>query len=83
MQELLKNYIQKELLSDQSDLDIGEDDNLLLEGLVDSLGMMQLIDFIEDKTDLTIPPEHVTIENFSTINLMSNYILKCIEKSKR
>ena len=51
-----------------------EDDNLLTGGLIDSLGMMRLVDFIEQNFDLRVRPEDVTIENFRTISAIATYI---------
>jgi acyl carrier protein len=48
--------------------------DLLSEGIIDSLGMMKLIRFIEDKFDLKVRPEDMTIENFTSIETISNYI---------
>ena len=41
---------------------------LVLKQLVDSLGVMRLIAWIEKRFDLRIPPEDVTIDNFETID---------------
>jgi acyl carrier protein len=66
----------KELLADQDDIDIQEDDNLLLSGLIDSLGIMRLITFIEQEFQVKVQPEDVTIENFSTIKIISDYLAR-------
>jgi len=69
---LLLDYIRDELL-DEAD-DIAADDNLLADGMVDSLGMLRLMDFIEQTFGITVPPEDFTIENFRTIDLMIVYL---------
>lgn len=51
----------------------GEDD-LLGSGLVDSLGVMQLIRFIEEKYGVTVPPADVTIEHFMTVDTLVVYL---------
>ncbi|MGD8444947.1 MAG: acyl carrier protein, partial [Desulfobacterales bacterium] len=76
-QAKLKQYMTKELLADQDDIDIQEDDNLLLSGLIDSLGIMRLITFIEQEFQVKVQPEDVTIENFSTINIIADYLSRC------
>ncbi|MGD8212424.1 MAG: acyl carrier protein [Desulfobacterales bacterium] len=75
-QAKLKQYMTKELLADQDDIDIQEDDNLLLSGLIDSLGIMRLITFIEQEFQVKVQPEDVTIENFSTIKIISDYLAR-------
>lgn len=52
----------------------GDDEDLLLSGLIDSLGVVRLIAFIEAEMGIRVPPEDVTIENFLTLQAMSDYL---------
>ena len=45
-------------------------------GLVDSIGVMRLIMYIEDEFDVQVPPEHVTIDNFRTVATIAGYLEK-------
>lgn len=69
----IKHFIAAEMVG-QPHLDIGDDDDLLLSGLVDSLGVVRLIAFLEEETGLSIPPGEITIENFGTVNAMVAYL---------
>ena len=71
-QEILKRYISENLLNGR--LQIEAEDDLLGDGLVDSMGIMWLIAFIEEKFEINVPPEDVTIENFRTIKLIDAYL---------
>lgn len=71
-QQAIKQYLTQELLSDHKNLSI--DDNLLIGGLVDSLGIMRLISFIEQHFGIRVPPEDVTIEHFRSIRVIGDYI---------
>jgi acyl carrier protein len=73
-QEALKRYLTQDLLSDHKNLNLSVDDNLLIGGLVDSLGIMQLISFIEQNFNIRVPPEDVTIEHFRSIRVIAEYI---------
>jgi acyl carrier protein len=57
-------------------------DKLLEGGIVDSLGLLTLIDFIEMTFEIIISDTDVGDENFSTINTMSTYITRSLEKQK-
>ncbi len=67
----LKSYIETSLLNGKS---VAVDENLLLSGLLDSLGVMSLVAYIEDNFAIAVPFEDVIIENFMTIDAMSQYI---------
>jgi acyl carrier protein len=54
------------------DIDINED--LLGSGIVDSLGMMRLVVFLEKEFKKKIGPEDMTVENFKTVQSISDYL---------
>lgn len=68
---LLKTYIEDTLLNHQG---ITADEDLLMSGLVDSLGVMSLIAFIEKTFSFKIPSEDVVYENFMTLETITTYI---------
>lgn len=74
MQNIIINYIEQELLSGQSDLKLEADEDILTTGLIDSIGIMNLITFLEQKFEVTIPAEDMTIENFMTVEIIETYI---------
>ena len=69
----LTEFIRKELLEDP-DYDLQASDELLLDGLVDSMGVMRLVDFIEAHTGLSIPTEDVIIDNFASVEAIVRYV---------
>jgi acyl carrier protein len=71
-QESIKDFLTTELLKDHRN--IGFDDNLLIGGLVDSLGVMLLISWVEEQFSMDVPPEDVTIEHFRSIRAIAEYI---------
>ena len=71
-QKILKDYISHELLNGRQTVDA--DDDLLGEGLIDSLGAMQFVAFIEDTFELKVPLEDITIQNFRTIESIDRYL---------
>jgi acyl carrier protein len=73
IKEQIKMFIVSDLTG-QPSLVIGDDEDLLLSGLVDSLGVVRLIAFLEEQTSVNIPPGEVTIENFGTVSAMVNYL---------
>lgn len=73
-QEVLTQFILQDLLKDGDRSHLGADDNLLTSGLVDSVDIIRLINFIEQQFDVQVPPGDVTIENFLTINVIADYL---------
>lgn len=54
--------------------DLGPDTDLLLTGYVDSLGVVRIVNWIEDELDVEVDPIDVTLENFQTVTAMVTYI---------
>jgi acyl carrier protein len=74
MDKILISYINDQFIEDEPAGPVGLQDDLLGEGIIDSLGMMKLIRFIEDKFEIKVRPEDMTIENFNSIASIANYI---------
>ena len=53
---------------------IKDDDVIPATGLLDSAGIMELVMWFESENGLEIDQDEITIENFGTINSMSNYL---------
>lgn len=73
MQKTILDYIQENLLNND-DITLSADDDILGSGLVDSLGIMKIIQFIEKKFEVKVPPEDMIIENFISVNAMEIYL---------
>lgn len=72
--DVLINFITEELLYGQEDEPVEPDTDLLVTGLVDSLGIMRLTLHIEETLGIVVPPEDITIENFLTVADMARYL---------
>ncbi len=75
MKEAINEYISQHLLAGATDTAISNSDDLLGSGLIDSMGMMRLIAFIEERFGIQVPPEEMVLEHFMTINDMEAYLL--------
>lgn len=53
---------------------VDKDDNLLEQGIVDSIGIMRLVAFVEETCNLKIPPQDLVIENFMTVQKLADYL---------
>ena len=73
MKERIRTFLEEEIL-DGGGAGLGDEDDLLLGGLVDSIGLMRLIAFLEESCRITVPPEDVTIERFRSISSIAAYL---------
>jgi acyl carrier protein len=70
--EQLIGFIQNAIAT--NDDPIEADTDLLLTGLVDSLGVILIVDWLEEQLDVEIDPADVTLENFRQVSDMLTYL---------
>jgi acyl carrier protein len=71
LKEQLIRFVSDELLSGTAE--VRGDEDLLADGLVDSLGMVRLVGYLEAQLGMTVPPVDFTIENFRSIDTVVAY----------
>ncbi len=69
----LTSFVESELAKGRKS-NIQPDDDLLSEGVIDSLGILQLVSFVEDKFNIQIDDEDVVLENFQSIAALNNFL---------
>jgi acyl carrier protein len=67
LRETLIKFIEDNVLGESHPLKIKPDTNLIEEGLIDSMGLIQLLLFVEKQTGIHIPDEQVLPEHFQTV----------------
>ena len=70
----IREFIAKELLS-AHDAPYPDDDDKLIEiGLIDSIGMLRLVSFLESNCGVSVSGEDFTESNFSSIRTILAYV---------
>jgi len=54
--------------------ELGDDDSLLRTGVITSLGVMELVDWVETTFGVSVEPSDITEENFDTVRSIARYI---------
>jgi acyl carrier protein len=68
--EIIIEYIENRLLPAGENIKLASDDNLLVRAPIDSMGVVQLVDFLEQSFGIKIRAGEVTIQNFQTVDAM-------------
>jgi acyl carrier protein len=69
----LAQFVRDELLHGRK-VNLTDDADLLSAGIVDSLGILRLVAFIEEQFGLKVPDEDVVFENFQSLSAMGSYV---------
>lgn len=70
---LIKTFIQKEFLRNPG-ADLKSGDNLIEQGIIDSLGIMRLLEYLEKSFGIKVTDEELIPVNFESIESISTFI---------
>ena len=68
----LATFIRQNLTRDAQN--IAPDDSLIDSGIVNSMGLIRIVNFIEQQTGVRIPDTMITPDNFETINAIESTV---------
>lgn len=80
LQNKITEFIQNEFLYDKPNIQLTTDLNVIEQGILDSMDIFRLIQFIESEANIVLEPEEMVQSNFQTINDMIQFILKKQDK---
>ena len=70
----VRQYIVDNFLYMRPDFRFTDDDPLMGRGIVDSLGVMELIGFVEEAFEVTVGDEDVTEEHLGSVNAIVRFV---------
>jgi acyl carrier protein len=71
-----RSYITENFLYARPNYVVGEDEHLLEKGIVDSMGMVELITFLQDQFDVEPADDEITEENFATLQRIAGFVAR-------
>ena len=70
----IREFIARNLLFSGDVFPHSDDASFLEEGIVDSVGIMELVSFIEEQYKIKIADHEITPEHFDSINRLARYL---------
>lgn len=74
IKEQVVEFIGTNFLYDGAVLDLGDNDSLVENGIVDQTGILELVLFVEDTYGFEVPEADLAPENFDTISNIAHYV---------
>jgi acyl carrier protein len=74
--EQLRTFIMTEFSTGSRTDAIGPDENLLTQGIIDSMGILKLVAYIESTFGIKISNDDILPENFQSLNCLKEFIEK-------
>ena len=73
VKNVIVDYLKANSFMDR-DAQLGDSDSLTQKGIIDSIGLLELMDYISEKYSIEIPEEMLTPENFDSLQGITNMI---------
>lgn len=67
LKQELATFIEKNLLGEGQGTSVDDTTQLIEGGILDSMGLMQVVGFIEERTGVKVPDDEVAPDNFETV----------------
>lgn len=76
LESRIREFISRNLLFAKDGFAYSDDASLLDEGIIDSIGVLELVNFVSTDLGLSVGPDEITPENFDSVNRLAEYIRK-------
>ena len=73
VKDKIRRFLNEEVLFEEGEVSISDEQRLVGE-VLDSLALMQLVEYIEQEFEIEVADEDVTPDNFETLNDLERYV---------
>jgi acyl carrier protein len=70
----LRGFVDENFLFGQGAQSLGGDDSFLEKGIIDSTGVLELVNFIEQKYGIKVADEELVPENLDSVNCLKAFV---------
>jgi len=74
VEAVINDFISRELVQDASVLPLGNDTSLLETGILDSLSLLRLVVYIQERFGIAVDDVDLVPENFDTVDAICAYL---------
>lgn len=72
----IRAFIFDNFLFDAEESDLKNDDSFLDQGIIDSTGVLELVEWLEDECGIEVDDEELIPENLDSVNNLAAFIAK-------
>lgn len=70
----IRAFVEENFLYMRPDMELANDESLMGKGVVDSMGVMEMIEFLEEEFGVVVDDDDITEENLGTIDRIAEYV---------
>lgn len=81
--ERAKAFIVENFMYMRKNKELGDDDSLLNSGVISSLGMIEVVEWIQDSFGVSVDASEITEENFDSARSMARFVAGRVRGASR
>lgn len=74
VEELVRQYIAQNILFSNNGYPYADDASFLDEGIIDSMNVLELVAFVEEKFGITVQDQDIVPDNFDSVSKLAAYV---------
>lgn len=74
IKKAIKEFIIRNYLKPVREVSLGDDESFLKRSILDSIGVIELANFLQKTYSIRVKPADIVPENFDTINNLEKYV---------
>jgi acyl carrier protein len=74
IKENIRQYIAQNMLFSDLGFAYADDASFLEEAIIDSVGFMELVAFVQKEYDIEVGPQDLVRDNFDSVNKLARYV---------
>ena len=75
IKQIVRAYVIAEFLPDEDPAAVDDDVRLVSEGVLDSLGSLRLVSFLEERFDIKVEAHEVDVDHLDTFDLITDMVI--------
>lgn len=76
MREKIREFIFKNFLFEAADSNLKDDDSFLEQGIIDSTGMLELVNFLDECFEVRVEDEELIPDNLDSVNRLVDFVTR-------
>lgn len=71
----VREYVAENFLYMRRDFELSDTDSLLANGIIDSMGVIELVAFVQEQFGVDVNSAEITEENFGTVEAVARFVI--------
>jgi len=72
----LRGFVEENFLYMRPDFELQNDQSLMANGIVDSMGVMEMIQFLEEEFGVEVGDEEITEDNLGSLDAITGFVVR-------